>query len=184
MIGYTDDFGGIVLSNNSILSVENKVEAYKISKQGINSYYKKVKRPICIDSIFRKPQIGDTLLCVACGRYLGCEFGETYVVCGITHDDRISFDSGNPYTYESKYFIVVAGRLSIKGNNNSTITSSGTSEITITDGSVGVLNTAFAIDRQEVLAQDKLITRKKIIKKLSKRNFFESDLIKRKTNNL
>jgi len=109
LIGYNKDGGCIFISNGFISEVnqKDKVEGYKVSNQEINNYYNKAKRPSDEHSIFRKPKSGDTLLCVAEGRYLGCKFGETYVVDNIGEDERVSFTTDAPYTYDYKYFIVV-----------------------------------------------------------------------------
>lgn len=192
LIGYTDEGSGIFLSDDTISSIDciGQAEAYKVSNQGMNSYYKKVKRPNIVDSIFRKATVGDTLLCVADGRYLGCEFGETYTVSKITSEGRVSFDEGSSYTYENKYFIVIKSNFKARYDNNSIIDSSGSIVVGAKSGSRKISGQrkrfieSEDVKKQTMIVQDELITRKKIAKTLSRRNFFETKLIKRKTNNL
>jgi hypothetical protein len=110
LIGYKKDGSAIFIQDRTIEHIKSKdeVEAYKVSKMGINTYYKKVARPReSMDSILRKPKVGDTVLCVANERYVGATFGETYEVKEITHEGRLAFEYGAQYTYESKYFVVI-----------------------------------------------------------------------------
>ena len=107
LIGYLECGAGVFIKDRQISEVRDKgvVDAYKISKQGLKDYYKKSIRPTGDHSIFRKPKLGDTLMCIS-KRYQGCEFGETHVLKAI-RDDRLAFSVDSEYTYESKYFIVV-----------------------------------------------------------------------------
>ena len=107
LIGYTISGDAVLVKNNSIKDIKNseKVDAYKVSKQGIEEYYKKTDRPENSKSIFRKPDVGDTLLCVS-KRYVGCTFGELYTVKEIK-GGRLAFEIESEYTYEDEYFIIV-----------------------------------------------------------------------------
>jgi len=109
LIGYTLTGEGVFISDTKISLVKEatEIEAFKCSYTETEVIYKKVKRPDGLNSIFKKPEVGDTIMCVANERYIGCEFGETYTVDEVTGDGRISVDKYNHYTYESKYFIVI-----------------------------------------------------------------------------
>lgn len=107
LIGYLECGSGVFIKDRQISEVRDKgvVDAYKISKQGLKDYYKKTIRPTGDHSIFRKPKVGDTLMCIS-KRYQGCEFGETYVLKEI-REDRLAFSVDAEYTYEREYFIIV-----------------------------------------------------------------------------
>lgn len=109
LIGYTLTGEGVFISDTKISLVKEatEIEAFKCSYTETEVIYKKVKRPDGLNSIFKKPEVGDTIMCVANGRYVGCEFGETYTVDEVSGNGRISVDRYNQYTYESKYFIVI-----------------------------------------------------------------------------
>jgi len=206
IIGYTDSGDVIVLGDDFIVDVSkaDKIEAYKISNHGLSTYYKRYNRKKIIkDSIFRKPKVGDTLLCVADGRYLGCKFGDEYIVNRISSDGRLFFDCDTPYSYEDKYFIVVKSGLETRCSDsiqkeyfepkkkyfNSDTPSAYTSlDLKEEIKKAAIQRKSFIesedVKKQTIIVQDELITRKKITKTLSKRNFFETKLIKRKTNNL
>lgn len=115
LIGYRKDGAAIIIQDRTIKQIQSKdeVEAYHVSRMGINTYYKKVARPReSMVSIFRKPKVGDKVMCVAKERYIGAVFGETYTVKEITHEGRIGFEIDAQYTYESKYFVVVSDKKS------------------------------------------------------------------------
>ena len=111
IIGYRKDGAAILISDRTIehISSKGEIQAYHVLNPGIKNYYKKMTRPTNSSiSIFRKPVVGDTVMCVANGRYVGAVFGETYEVKEITHEGRLGFERDAQYTYEAKYFVVVS----------------------------------------------------------------------------
>jgi len=109
LIGYTKCGKGIFITDSKISLAKgiDMVQAYWIKGDGVKEYYENIERPSSPNSIFKKPEVGDTVLCVAKDRYVCCEFGETYEVLGVTGDGRINVSMHNNYTYEDVFFVVV-----------------------------------------------------------------------------
>jgi hypothetical protein len=178
LIGYYKDGGCIFISNGFISEVnqKDKVEGYKVSNQEINNYYNKAKRPSDEHSIFRKPKSGDTLLCVAEGRYGGCKFGETYVVDNIGEDERVSFTTDVPYTYDYKYFIVVDTKSLPKSDD---IIDVRGSTAVIFESDVDAMR--YGAMSFKILDDDELIVRKKLEDtEPERRKIYSSELLIRK----
>lgn len=131
LIGYTLDRKAVIINDNTISLVKqrNRISTCLVSKTGLEVHYMKVSRPTGIDSIFRLPKVGDTLMCVS-KRYQGCTFGELYIVKEII-GDRLSFEYGAEYTYESQYFIVVGQKEKYITNSQSAAGSNITTGITV-----------------------------------------------------
>jgi len=165
LIGYTTDGRGIVISNNKIDLVkdEDYIESYGISKQGLNSFYEKSTRPNFLGSIFRKPEIGDTVMCVSNERYVGCELGETYKVEKVTGDGRIGVSTLNSFTYSSKYFVVVDyKKIEITASRTITVNSGGATLSTGT-GTDNRYSASHKLDIVGDKSKDILIQRKALV---------------------
>lgn len=106
LIGYTTDRNAVIIHDLEISNIKNSKElmSYVVYSKGVG-LYKEVGRPKSSTSIFRKPKVGDTVMCISI-RYQGCMFGDLYKVNSI-REERLAFEAGAEYTYEDKYFIVV-----------------------------------------------------------------------------
>lgn len=106
LIGYTTDRNAVIINDLEISNIKNSKElmSYVVYSKGVK-LYKEVGRPKSSTSIFRKPKVGDTVMCISM-RYQGCVFGDLYKVNSI-REERLAFEAGAEYTYEDKYFIVV-----------------------------------------------------------------------------
>jgi hypothetical protein len=104
VIGYeevgVEEFVYIVIPNSVI---SDEVEIIKVDRDHLESKFQECKRPNT--GLLKKPKKGDTVMCIAKGRYAGVQGGAVNEVLGMP-EGRVKIHEDHHATYEDTYFVV------------------------------------------------------------------------------